>query len=127
MKKILPPVLGALVALGAAPIALAQTAASPAKGQQVFKTQCGACHSVVAGKNQIGPSLAGVVGRKAGKAAGFKYSPALAKASFTWDKARLDKFVAGPSKAVPGNRMPYPGLADAGARQALLAYLASVK
>lgn len=95
MKKILPPVLGALVALGAAPIALAQTAASPAKGQQVFKTQCGACHSVVAGKNQIGPSLAGVVGRKAGKAAGFKYSPALAKASFTWDKARLDKFVAG--------------------------------
>lgn len=127
MKKILLQVLGALVALGVAPFAPAQAAPNAAKGQQVFKAQCGACHSVVAGKNQIGPSLAGVVGRKAGKSAGFKYSPAVARATFKWDTVRLDKFIAGPAKAVPGNRMPYPGLADAGARQALVAYLASVK
>ena len=127
MNKLFPWVMGALVAFGAAPLAFAQAAPNSAKGQQLFKAQCAVCHSVVPGKNQIGPSLAGVMGRKAGKSAGFKYSPALAKAMFTWDKAWLDKFVAGPAKAVPGNRMPYPGLADADARQALVAYLASVK
>lgn len=128
----LPQVPGALVAFGAtlalfAQPANAQATSSPARGQQIFKAQCGTCHSVIPGKNQIGPGLAGIVGRKAGKASGFRYSPALANAAYTWDKARLDKFIAGPAKAVPGNRMPYPGLADAPSRQALLAYLASVK
>jgi len=127
MKQLLPVALIALGVIGAVPSAFAQTAPNAAKGQQVFKVQCGACHSVVPGKNQIGPSLAGVVGRKAGKQAGFQYSPAMAKAGFVWDKPRLAAFIAAPAKTVPGTRMPFAGLPDAGARQAVVEYLASVK
>ena len=52
--------------------AAAQDAAA---GAAVFKSQCGICHSVQAGRNMTGPSLFGVVGRPAGKVPGFHYSP----------------------------------------------------
>lgn len=42
----------------------------------MFKNQCFACHGVVDGKKGIGPSLFGVVGRKAGTVPDFYYSEA---------------------------------------------------
>ncbi|MFL5257556.1 MAG: c-type cytochrome [Rhodopila sp.] len=38
-----------------------------AAGQTVFKIQCATCHSVAEGKNMVGPSLYGLVGRQAGQ------------------------------------------------------------
>ena len=35
----------------------------------------------------------------------------------------LDDFIADPQKLVPGNRMPYSGMSDAGDRSDLIAYL----
>ena len=47
-------------------------------GEKVFK-KCAACHSIVkGGKNNIGPALYNVVGRKTGVVSDYKYSKALA-------------------------------------------------
>ena len=66
-------------------------AADAEAGAKVFKTQCAVCHSPVAGKNMVGPSLFGVVGREAGSAPGFKYSAANKGSGVTWDEANLEK------------------------------------
>ena len=42
-------------------------------------TDCAACHSLMLGANNIGPSLAGLFGRKAGTIADFRYSPAFSR------------------------------------------------
>lgn len=101
-------------------------AADPATGQSVFKT-CAACHAVEPGKKKLGPSLHGVVGRKAGSVAGFNYSKAMKNAGHVWSEANLDAYLTNPRKFVPGNRMPFPGLKDAGKRADVIAYLATLK
>jgi cytochrome c len=53
------------------------------QGETIFKRTSGACHTVEPGKNRIGPSLAGVVGRKAGTAEEFKYSDQMMKSGIT--------------------------------------------
>lgn len=89
--------------------------------------QCQVCHSTERGKNMIGPSLAGIVGRKAAIEPGFAYSPALKAKKLTWDKATLDKWLTNPMAMVPGTRMTYAGLANPAQRQGLIAYLATLK
>ena len=82
----------------------AARAAEAEAGARVFRTQCGACHVVEAGKNRVGPSLFGIVGRKSGQVEGFRYSPANKAADLTWDAATLDKYLANPREMVPGTR-----------------------
>jgi cytochrome c len=94
-------------------------------GKAVFG-QCAACHSID-GKNGLGPSLKGIVGRTAGSAPGFHYSHAMANVGKPWDAASLAAFIESPQKAVPGNVMPFSGLPDAGQRADLLAYLQTLK
>ena len=67
------------------------------KGAKVFK-KCKACHAVKAGKHKVGPSLSGVVGRKAGTAAGFKKYKGLKKADWSWDEKTLDAWLSNPKK-----------------------------
>ena len=64
-------VIAGLLLAGSATAAIA---ADPAAGQQIFKAQCGICHSVAAGLNGIGPTLFDVVGRSAGSVTGFNYT-----------------------------------------------------
>jgi cytochrome c len=71
----------------------AEAAGDAAAGEQVF-ARCMVCHSPKAGENKIGPSLAGVFGRKSGSAPGYNYSPALKSAGITWDEQELDKYLA---------------------------------
>ena len=85
-------------------------------------TTCGVCHSVEPGQNMIGPSLAGVVGRKAGSVSGANYSPAMQSANITWTEANLRRYIRDPSAVVPGGTMPNPGL-DAAQTQAVVNYL----
>src|SRR5262249_57394587 len=82
-----------------------------------------ACHSVEAGANGLGPSLHGVIGRKAGEVADFRYSPGMKRSGITWSAKTLDDFIADPQKTVPGNRMPYAGNPEAGERADIIAYL----
>jgi cytochrome c len=98
--------------------------ADAAAGKTAFNA-CSACHSVN-GSDGIGPPLNGVVGRKAGAAAGFTYSPALKRANITWDAGNLDRYLADPQKAIPGNRMPFSGMPDASARADIVAYLGTL-
>lgn len=95
-----------------------------AAGRQTFK-KCQACHSLEPGKTILGPSLAGIVGRKSGADANFNYSPALKQAALTWDAATLDVYLMEPQKIVPGNRMPFPGLRTDRDRKDVIAFLAA--
>jgi nitrite reductase (NO-forming) len=94
----------------------------PAAGQKVFR-KCQACHSLEAGKNLVGPSLAGIIGRKAGTEPGFNYSPAMKQADITWTPQTLAAYLADPQKTVPGNRMPFPGLKSEHDRDDVIALL----
>jgi nitrite reductase (NO-forming) len=95
----------------------------PAAGRQVFR-KCQACHALEPGKNLVGPSLAGIIGRKAASDANFAYSPAMKQAGITWTPQTLDDYLADPQKAVPGNRMPFPGLKSEHDRKDVVAFLA---
>lgn len=102
-------------------------AGDAAAGEKVFN-QCKSCHSAVAGKNMVGPSLFGVVGRKAGTVDGFnKYSDAIKNSGVTWTAETLDKWLADPKGFIAGSKMPFPGVKDATQRENVIAYLATVK
>ncbi|MEO7775713.1 MAG: c-type cytochrome [Steroidobacteraceae bacterium] len=98
------------------------------KGQAIFQQRCGICHSVVvAGGPVLGPTLRGILGRKAGAVPEFKmYSTALAGSNLTWDVKTLDAFLAAPMSKVPGTTMPMP-LPDVAERADVIAYLATLK
>lgn len=107
--------------------ALAQApAGDPAAGEKVFN-QCKACHTVQAGQNRVGPSLHGVVGRKAAAVEGFKYSDAMKNSNLTWDATTLDKYLADPKGFIPGNKMAFAGLKKPEDRANVVAYLAQQK
>ncbi|HLN25972.1 MAG TPA: cytochrome c family protein [Patescibacteria group bacterium] len=101
-------------------------AGDAAAGEKIFN-QCKACHSPVAGKNLVGPSLFGVVGRKAGSIDGFKYSDAVKNSGVTWTAENLDKWLSGPKDFIAGNKMTYPGVKDPVGRENVIAYLATLK
>lgn len=120
----MPFALAAAALLAAALTSGTARAAPPAaNGEALFKMQCAACHATTAGKNGIGPSLAGLSGRKAGSAPGFAYSPAMKKSNLKWDKTSLDRFLTDPRKTVPGTKMIYAGQKDSAKRSALVRYL----
>lgn len=128
-----PPMMHNHAAAVAAPTSgqSAQPAATPAAltgdaaaGRQVFR-KCQACHSLDAGKNGLGPSLAGIVGEKAAAVAGYNFSPAMKASNLTWDAATLDAYLTDPQKVVPGNKMPFPGLKTERERSAVIAFLAA--
>ena len=113
-----------LVAGTSAVLAQVPPKGDPAVGAALFEDRCVMCH-VAAGGGQ-GPSLAGIFGRGAGSAAGFHYTPALKASGITWGAAELDRFLAGPSKAVPGTAMAVT-IHDPRQRADLIAYFAARK
>jgi cytochrome c len=94
-----------------------------ARGEKKFG-DCAACHKLEADANNVGPSLHGIFGRKAGDIADFRYSPAIKRSGLIWTPETVDKFITDPQAMVPGNRMPYAGMADAADRADLITYLA---
>ena len=91
-------------------------------GKTVFANQCSSCHTTEAGKNGFGPSLAGVLDRKAGGLAGFSYSPAMAHSGLSWDEKTLDEFLISSTQKVPGTSMSVM-LTNASDRANVIAYL----
>ena len=121
-------ILATLFATATAADAAVLAPADPAHGRQVFAARCGLCHSAGLGEGEAGqgPPLAGVVGRKAASAPGFDYSGALKASGLVWTPANLDRFLAGPSRLVPGTAMPV-AVGEAKTRADLIGYLATVK
>jgi cytochrome c len=95
-----------------------------AAGQKVFNS-CRACHSVEPGQNKVGPTLAGVVGRKAGSVEGFNYSPAMKSADIVWTEENLAKYLKDPKAFLKGNRMVFAGVKKDEDLNNLIAFLKS--
>ena len=115
-------VLNILAALAAS----SAMAADVEAGKKDFK-KCALCHITEAGKNKVGPSLFGVVGRKSATLENFDYSEAMKKFDHVWDEETLDKYLADPRGVVPGTRMIFPGIKDKTERDDVIDYLETLK
>jgi cytochrome c2 len=93
------------------------------KGKALFE-QCAACHSLDGTGDYDGPTLKGVIGRKAGSLEDYRYSAAMKRSEVVWDAATIDKYVADPQAFIPGNRMAFAGISDKTQREDLIAFLA---
>jgi cytochrome c len=87
---------------------------------------CWTCHDLKGAVKKVGPSLAGVYGRRSGLAPDYEGSPAMISATIEWDDRSLAAFLSNPSGFVPGNRMVSPGVRDNAALADLLFYLRHV-
>lgn len=113
----------------------ADTAAAPSAAASVASAgerpsafaQCAACHAVEKGKHGVGPSLAGIMGTKAGAVEGYAFSDAMKASGVTWDEASLDTWLTNPAKMIPGTKMVYAGMADPADRKAVIDYIKTLK
>jgi cytochrome c len=108
--------------------ALAQSAPSGSDPKVAYNNHCRTCHSAEPGDNRLGPSLHGVMGRKAGSVEGFAYSPGFKTTDLVWDDANMDKFIANPNSVFPGSNMAtFAGLEDESQRTSIIDYLKTLK
>ncbi len=121
-RRLGPPMLAAAIVL-----ALGHGDARAQDGAQLFKSNCKVCHSAEAGQNKIGPSLFGVVGRKAGTAASYTYSDAMKNSGLTWTPGQLDTYLVNPKGVVPNTKMLFLGLKKPEDRKAIIGYLETLK
>ncbi len=112
---------GAIVTFGIASTASVR-AADVEKGKAVFE-QCAACHALDGTGDYDGPTLKGVIGRKAGSLEDYRYSAAMKRSDVVWDAVTLDEYVADPQAFIPGNRMAFAGISDKTQRDDLIAFL----
>jgi cytochrome c len=114
--------VGACAALAAMspPVAARGNAA---RGAAIYE-RCAACHSL--GHSRTGPKHCGLLGRRAGSVPDFDYSPALRASGIVWSERTLDRFLAAPTKMVPGTSMGYAGIEDPRDREDLIAWLGEV-
>jgi len=94
-----------------------------ATGEKVFK-KCAACHSIIkGGKNNIGPALYNVVGRKIGSVSDYKYSKALSNYGKEWTIEELNGYLIKPAKWIKGTKMAFAGLRKEKDRASVIKYL----
>ena len=114
--------------LSAAMLGLAGTAHAEGNienGEKVYK-KCKACHATEAGKNKVGPTLAGLIGRQAGTLEGFKFSKAMiayGESGIVWDEENLVTYLEKPRKLVKGTKMAFAGLKKEQDRRDVVAYI----
>lgn len=93
-----------------------------AAGERVFR-QCAACHTVEAGKNRVGPTLHGIVGRMAGTVEGFAYSKSNKEFGKEWSVQLMFDYLENPRTAMPGNKMAFAGLRNPQDRADVIAFI----
>ena len=94
------------------------------RGAALYQAQCTACHAV--DSNKIGPAHRGVLGRRIGSLAGYRYSDELGRSRLRWTPQTLNAWLEDPEELVAGQRM---GLQVDSARDRadLIAYLATLR
>jgi cytochrome c len=113
-----------LVTGAALVVSTAAFAADSEHGKLLFQA-CVACHTDR--PDAIGPSLKGIVGRKAAVLEDYRYSNPMKRANIVWDDANLRAYIADPQAKVPGNRMPFGGLQDTKNIDDIIAYLKTLR
>ena len=121
------------------PLAIAAALVTPAvfaagkpdveNGKTIFMQRCGICHAVnnEPGAPVMGPTMVGLIGRKAGTEKEFPlFTPAMKAYGVKWSAKTLDEFLLNPMTAVPGTTMPMV-LPDDKERADVIAYLSSLK
>ena len=108
-------------------VSTSSLAAGDAVAGKKVAMRCARCHSFVADKIKEGPSLFGIVGRKAGTAPRFLYSPAMRDSGIVWTAESLDTYLKGPKSLVLGNHMGFAGVPRDESRANLIAYLETLK
>ena len=99
------------------------SAQDAAAGEKVFGV-CRACHQVgETAKNNVGPQLNGLFGRKSGTIPGYNYTAANKDSGLTWDEATFRDYIKDPKAKIPGTKMIYAGLKDEQRTNDLIAYL----
>ena len=113
------------VAAALAPVPV-RAAGDAAAGRQVYVKRCLGCHGDLKATSTFGPNLTGIIGRKAGTGESGVHSRALIESGITWDEASLRKFLATPTREVPGTNMPVD-VADPQQIDDVVAYLRTLR
>ena len=117
--------MGVVLLLNAGARTLVRAAAEPDldRGKAAFE-KCAACHGLNAETGaDDGPTLKGVIGRKAGSLEDYRYSAAMKRSGITWTPMTLDAYIADPQGYIKYNRMAFDGINDPAERADLIAYL----
>lgn len=97
------------------------------RGARVFNHQCAVCHSTIPGYHKEGPSLAGVVGRRAGAAPAFSHYKGLKGSDVIWTPQSLNGWLADPRAFLGGRDTPMTyQVTDPSDRVDLIAFLATL-
>ena len=100
--------------------------AMQAAGKIMFEQRCESCHADDPARKAYGPSLLGVVGRKAGTLEGFEYSDAMKNSGIVWNLDALRAWMADNQDFMPGTRMRHVSIHDKAEQDFLLAYIKSL-
>jgi len=113
---------------GVVALALPAMAADAAKGKALFDS-CAKCHSITGESDStlVGPTLKGVVGRKAASIEDFRYSSAMRNSGLTWTEQEIKDYIADPQAKVKGNRMALKSTFEPAEIDDIIAYLKTLK
>lgn len=93
-------------------------------GAKLFLNHCGTCHTIdPSAPARQGPNLHGVLQRRAGTLAGYKYSTGLGAAGWQWTPEQLDLWLTDPKALVPDTLMSVYKQKDAEKRKQIIDYL----
>jgi cytochrome c len=95
-------------------------------GKEIYQNRCLGCHGGGGTENTLGPSLVGIIGRKAGTGDSGVHSRAMTESGIRWDETSLRIFLAAPTKTLRGTNMPV-SVDDAGEIDDLIAYLKTLR
>ena len=94
------------------------------QGAVLYQARCTACHAI--DSNKIGPAHRGVMGRRVGSLAGYKYSNELAQSRLRWTPQTLNAWLEDPEELIKGQRMGFQ-VDNPQDRADLIAWLATQK
>jgi cytochrome c2 len=96
-------------------------------GRKVFERRCRTCHGgASAPDTALGPSLAGIIGRKAGTRNSGVHSRAAVDSDTVWTRSSLRRYLSAPGREMPGTIMPVQ-VQDPKELDDLLNYLESLR
>jgi len=101
--------------------------AMAAAGKIMFEQRCASCHAVDPDRQGYGPSITGVIGRKAGSLEGFEYSEAMKNSGIVWTEDTLRAWIADNDGFMPGTRMRHVGISDKAEQDFIISYIKTLK